>query len=176
MNTKKACAVRRKPFSGFGGFRFFGSAEAESINAVFRQKTDGVISSARRRSKKEKPSRCRRPERNMRLRCCRIFALRRNGSSWRVLGNIRPNAAAPEGFCASLYQTLCKKAGKGQAGKGCRKPDCLRPTPTECRRAFPCHSGAFLLCPFFLWASTAFGWVSQPPKRFGGFCLIGTGK
>lgn len=46
MNTKKACAVRRKPFSGFGGFRVFGSAEAESINAVFRQKTDGVISCA----------------------------------------------------------------------------------------------------------------------------------
>ena len=54
MNSKKAYAGRRKPFSGFGGFRVFGSAEAESINAVSRQKTDGVISSARRRSKKEK--------------------------------------------------------------------------------------------------------------------------
>lgn len=136
MNTKKACTVRRKPFSGFGGFRAFGSAEAESINAVSRQKRTALSPLRAAAQKKEK-----------------TIALSAAGTKYapallsyictaekRVivagLPNIRPNTAAPEGFCASLYQTLCKKAGKGQASKGCRKPDCLRPTPTGCRRVF----------------------------------------
>lgn len=151
MNSKKACAGRRKPFSGFGGFRVFGSAEAESINAVSRQKTDGVISSARRRSKKEKTIALSAAGTKYAPALLSYICTAEKRVIVAVLGNIRSNAAAPEGFCASLYQTLCKKAGKGQASKGCRKPDCLRPTPTGFRRVFSLPLAAPFYCVrFFL--------------------------
>ena len=150
MNTKKACAGRRKPFSGFGGFRVFGSAEAESINAVSRQKRTALSPLRAAAQKRKKPSRCRRPERNMRLRCCRIFALRRNGSLWRacpISARTRPRRRP---FAPLYIRRFVKKPVKGRRAKAVESPIVCALHPRDAAAFFPCHSGAFLLCPFFL--------------------------
>lgn len=151
MNKKKACAVRRKPFSRLrrlSGLRFGGSGIHQRRLPA---KNGWYFSSARRRSKKGK-----------------TIALSAAGTKYapallsyictaekRVivagLPNIRPNTAAPEGFCAFLYQTLCKKKPvKGRRAKAVESPIVCALHPRDAAAFFPCHSGAFLLCPFFL--------------------------
>lgn len=150
MNTKKACAVRRKPFSGFGGFRVFGSAEAESINAVSRQKTDG-ISPLRAAAQKRKNHRAV-VGRNEICACVAVVYLHcgetgHRGGFSAISARMRPRRRA---FAPLYIRRFVKKPVKGRRAKAVESPIVCALHPRDAAAFFPCHSGAFLLCPFFL--------------------------
>lgn len=176
MNTKQACAVRRKPvlqLRKLSGLRFGGSGIHQRRFPAKNRRRYLLCAPP---LKKEK-----------------TIALSAAGTKYApallsyictaekrviVAGSQQypPECGRAGGLLRLFVSDALKKTVKGKRAKAAGSPMVCALHPWDSAALFPCHSGAFLLCPFFLWTSTAFGWVSSPPKRFGGFCLIGTGK